>query len=136
MSERQNIEWKRSWQDEYLKWICGFANAPHASVPRNRLIADICFKAGYIDSWGHGIEKITNTCTEHGCPTPNFDVAIAEMAKQITPTGVLVILAPKFSMAPQVTQQDGTSQAPVTAPVEQAHEDQVGTKSASSRNLA
>ena len=27
MNEDQNIEWKRSWRDEYLKWICGFANA-------------------------------------------------------------------------------------------------------------
>ena len=26
-SENQNIEWKESWRDEYLKWICGFANA-------------------------------------------------------------------------------------------------------------
>ena len=27
MSESQNIEFKESWRDEYLKWICGFANA-------------------------------------------------------------------------------------------------------------
>jgi len=27
MPEQQNIEWKQSWRDEYLKWICGFANA-------------------------------------------------------------------------------------------------------------
>jgi len=27
MKEHQHIEWKQSWQDEYLKWICGFANA-------------------------------------------------------------------------------------------------------------
>ncbi|GHV27452.1 ATP-dependent DNA helicase [Bacteroidia bacterium] len=27
MSESQNIEYKSSWRDEYLKWICGFANA-------------------------------------------------------------------------------------------------------------
>jgi ATP-dependent DNA helicase RecG len=27
MKENQNIEWKQSWRDEYLKWICGFANA-------------------------------------------------------------------------------------------------------------
>ena len=27
MNESQNIEWKESWRDEYLKWICGFANA-------------------------------------------------------------------------------------------------------------
>jgi ATP-dependent DNA helicase RecG len=27
MPEQQNIEYKQSWHDEYLKWICGFANA-------------------------------------------------------------------------------------------------------------
>jgi ATP-dependent DNA helicase RecG len=27
MKENQNIEWKQSWRDEYLKGICGFANA-------------------------------------------------------------------------------------------------------------
>jgi ATP-dependent DNA helicase RecG len=27
MSETQNIEYKSGWRDEYLKWICGFANA-------------------------------------------------------------------------------------------------------------
>lgn len=27
MEESQNIEWKESWRDDYLKWICGFANA-------------------------------------------------------------------------------------------------------------
>ena len=25
--ESQQVEWKESWRDEYLKWICGFANA-------------------------------------------------------------------------------------------------------------
>lgn len=27
MSEDQQTEWKSSWRDEYLKWLCGFANA-------------------------------------------------------------------------------------------------------------
>ena len=27
MPENQNVEYKSSWRDEYLKWICGFANA-------------------------------------------------------------------------------------------------------------
>jgi ATP-dependent DNA helicase RecG len=26
MPEQQNIEYKSSWHDDYLKWICGFAN--------------------------------------------------------------------------------------------------------------
>lgn len=25
--EKQNIEWKERWRDNYLKWVCGFANA-------------------------------------------------------------------------------------------------------------
>jgi len=27
MPETQNIEYKSSWRDEFLRWICGFANA-------------------------------------------------------------------------------------------------------------
>ncbi len=27
MKESQNVEWKQSWRDEYLRWVCGFANA-------------------------------------------------------------------------------------------------------------
>ena len=32
MAESQNIEWKESWRDEYLKWICGFANAQGGKI--------------------------------------------------------------------------------------------------------
>ena len=27
MKESQHTEWKQNWRDEYLRWICGFANA-------------------------------------------------------------------------------------------------------------
>ena len=27
LPESQNVECKESWRDEYLKWVCGFANA-------------------------------------------------------------------------------------------------------------
>ena len=26
-NESQVVEWKESWQDKYLEWICGYANA-------------------------------------------------------------------------------------------------------------
>jgi ATP-dependent DNA helicase RecG len=32
MPEQQDIEWKESWRDEYLKWICGFANAKGGKI--------------------------------------------------------------------------------------------------------
>ena len=32
MIESQNIEYKTNWRDEYLKWICGFANAEGGEI--------------------------------------------------------------------------------------------------------
>lgn len=32
MAESQNIEYKESWRTEYLKWICGFANAQGGTI--------------------------------------------------------------------------------------------------------
>ena len=32
MAESQNIEYKESWRDEYLKWVCGFANAQGGKI--------------------------------------------------------------------------------------------------------
>ena len=32
MAENQNIEYKQTWRDEYLKWICGFANAQGGKI--------------------------------------------------------------------------------------------------------
>ncbi len=32
MAESQNIEYKESWRDEYLKWVCGFANAQGGTI--------------------------------------------------------------------------------------------------------
>lgn len=32
MPESQNIEYKESWREDYLKWICGFANAQGGKI--------------------------------------------------------------------------------------------------------
>ena len=32
MRESQNTEYKASWRDEYLKWVCGFANAHGGTI--------------------------------------------------------------------------------------------------------
>lgn len=31
-TESQNVEFKETWRDEYLKWICGFANAQGGTI--------------------------------------------------------------------------------------------------------
>ncbi len=42
----------------------------HPSFPRNPLIADVCFKGGYIDAWGRGTLKIIDACLEAELPEP------------------------------------------------------------------
>ena len=44
----------------------------HPSRPRNRLLSDIFYKAGYIESWGRGTIAILQDCERAGLPTPQF----------------------------------------------------------------
>jgi len=45
----------------------------HLSKPRNTLLADIFYKAGFIESWGRGTIKIMEKCQEQGLPEPDFE---------------------------------------------------------------
>jgi len=42
----------------------------HTSKPRNRHIADVFFKAGLIESWGRGLNRIIDYCVAAGLPEP------------------------------------------------------------------
>ncbi len=44
----------------------------HSSRPRNPIIADVCFKGGYIDAWGRGTIKIIDTCKQADLPEPEM----------------------------------------------------------------
>jgi len=44
----------------------------HASVLRNKGIAQILYDIGWIERWGSGIQKICTTCAEVGMPEPVF----------------------------------------------------------------
>ncbi len=58
----------------------------HESFPRNPLIADVCYKAGYIDSWGRGVEKITEACEQAGLPAPIFEERHGGVAVELVKT--------------------------------------------------
>ena len=45
----------------------------HLSKPRNTLLADVFYKAGFIESWGRGTIKIMERCREQGLPEPDFE---------------------------------------------------------------
>jgi ATP-dependent DNA helicase RecG len=44
----------------------------HSSKPRNPIIADACFKGGYIDAWGSGTLKIIGICKKEKLPEPEM----------------------------------------------------------------
>lgn len=46
---------------------------PHSSFPRNPILAEACFRGGFIDSWGSGIMKIIESCKLAGLPTPTLE---------------------------------------------------------------
>lgn len=46
----------------------------HRSNPYNPDIANTFFRAGFIESWGRGIEKICSICKEYGNPIPEYTV--------------------------------------------------------------
>ncbi|WP_216848961.1 ATP-binding protein [Pedobacter sp. L105] len=45
----------------------------HPSRARNKNIAEVFFKAGYIESWGRGIEKMIDAFKGDGLPEPIFE---------------------------------------------------------------
>lgn len=62
----------------------------HSSRPRNPIIADVCFKGGYIDAWGRGTIKIIDTCKQADLPEPEMieldgGFSIALFKDNITP---------------------------------------------------
>ena len=59
-------ELPESWSVDTLK-------KKHTSRPFNPVIANAFFRAGEIEAWGRGINKINGECRKHGIPMPDYD---------------------------------------------------------------
>lgn len=55
-------------------WTVDDLMGSHRSRPYNPLIANTFFRAGIIEAWGRGIEKIKDSCAEVGNPMPQYVV--------------------------------------------------------------
>lgn len=53
--ETQTLEYKQTWRD-----------------PHNPDIAATFFRAGEVEAWGQGMERIQTYCTDYGCPAPEW----------------------------------------------------------------
>ena len=55
-------------------WTVDTLMKPHKSEPFNPSIAHVFYRAGYIEAWGRGIQKICEACQELGTPDPEYRV--------------------------------------------------------------
>ena len=55
-------------------WTLDNLLGKHASIPYNPNIASVFYYAGFIESWGRGIEKIRNACEADGVPVPEYTI--------------------------------------------------------------
>jgi ATP-dependent DNA helicase RecG len=60
-------------------WTIDNLLVSHRSRPYNPDIAHVFFRAGEIETWGRGIERIISGCKAAGCPEPTFRYSTGEM---------------------------------------------------------
>ncbi len=90
MKENQHIEFKQSWRDEYLQYICGFANAQGGTLyigiddkgevcgikNAHSLLENLPNQINQtIEQWGRGYEKIHDAFVWEHLMQPTFEQA-------------------------------------------------------------
>jgi ATP-dependent DNA helicase RecG len=61
-------------------WTVSNLLCKHRSRPYNTKIAYTFYRSGYIETWGRGIEKITDACRDAGKREPLFEVSPSEIS--------------------------------------------------------
>ena len=63
--------------------VTNLLQEPHDSLPRNPILAEVCYYAKLVEQWGSGTIRMRNACKAQGLPDPVF---------QSTPTNFTVTL--------------------------------------------
>lgn len=65
-------------------WTADTLMKPHKSIPFNPSIANVFYRAGYIEAWGRGIKQIVDTCRNIGAPDPEFTLLGDDLTVRFT----------------------------------------------------
>jgi len=63
-------------------WTVAKLKQKHASLPFNPVIANVFFRAGEIEAWGRGVERIFAACREARFPKPVIETAESDSGKK------------------------------------------------------
>lgn len=89
-------------------WTIENLMSKHASTPFNPNIAHTFYLAGFIESWGRGIEKICNACSEDGVPQPNYSIHPGDiMIEFLAPENRIIRVTDRVTDKVTVTLSDG-----------------------------
>lgn len=64
----------------------------HYSKPYNPLIVQAFFKAGFIESWGRGFEKIKKECEQYNTPIPEIEIKSSGVMIKCNPSRIYMDL--------------------------------------------
>lgn len=77
----------------------------HASSPYNPNIAHVFYLAGFIESWGRGIEKICAACREDNIPQPTYTINPSDIMVQFTAPKELIVRSVTGRVTEKVTEK-------------------------------
>ncbi len=97
-----------------IDWTVDSLLRRHQSRPYNPKIARAFFRAGYIESWGRGIQKIFEVCKEYGTLQPEYTVHSEDIMLKLAALPSVQI---KDCKIPKV--QNGPIKEPLDEPLEQ-----------------
>lgn len=77
----------------------------HVSSPYNPNIAHVFYLAGFIESWGRGIEKICSACKNDGVPQPVYTINPGDIMIEFTAPEDRVIRSVTRKVTERVTEK-------------------------------
>jgi ATP-dependent DNA helicase RecG len=116
--EHQFVLWNPGTLPDH--WTLQRLLGKHPSRPFNPLLANAFFRAGYIEAWGRGIERIHRECRAHGNAPPRyeFDVAGVMVTFRASPRHLSAMrgaeVAGRVDATTQSTAQNTTQKSVVT----------------------
>ncbi|MCQ2371803.1 MAG: hypothetical protein MJ058_07130 [Akkermansia sp.] len=85
-------------------WTAETLLSKHVSNPLNPLLAGTFFRAGFVESWGRGIEKICRECTQYGNPSPEYSLSGFFVTVSFNAEDMPAVPTPEIP-APQLTER-------------------------------
>lgn len=68
----------------FVNWTLENLMRKHASSPYNPNIAHVFYLAGFIESWGRGVEKICSACLQDGVHQPVYTINPGDIMIEFT----------------------------------------------------